>query len=523
MVITGMDRIGERSLPMVLDEQVRHFGDRTFLIHESLEGTVSSLSFAELGAATYANAAALQGAGLKKGDKAFMFLRNTADFVPLWFGIMAAGGVAAPANIYLTVPEVEFLVGHVDPVVIVTERKFLPLLAEVMARNDSRAKLISVDGGEDCIALADLLETAPEFSPASISSNDLAEILFTSGTSSHPKGVMLTHANLIWCGIAGVANTTLKPEDRSFNNKPLFHANCQETVLSCLTGGATAIIGERYSASHYIHQLIAHEATICSLSGMLCRTLVNQPPSAHDRAHKIRFAGYGINISEGEIAEFTERFDIRLRNGYGASEAMLYVSVESVSSPVTYPSIGRPALERDVFIVNEQNEILPQGEIGEIVVGGRPGRNLMLGYYNDEEATRAAFDGGWLHTNDLGWFDESGNLHFSGRRGDMIKRAGENISAREVEDALVQHDAVREAAVIGVPDPVRDQAVKAFVVLREGHCVTAEDLRAFCGDRLAYFKLPQFIVFVSELTRNASGKVQKRALEALAETSEQPS
>lgn len=523
-----MDRVGERSFPVVLDEQAEQFGDRTFLIHEDLEGTVSSLSFAELRAASYANAAALQSAGLKKGDRAFVFLRNTADFVPLWFGIMAAGGVAAPGNIFLTAPEVEYLVNHVDPAVIVTERKFLPLFAEVIANTKSLATLISADGGEGSTALPDLLGAAPKYQPPSIDSKDLAEILFTSGTSSRPKGVMLTHANLIWCGIAGVANTALTPEDRSFNNKPLFHANCQETVLACLTGGATVIIGERYSASRYFKQLIDHAATICSLSGMLCRTLVNQPPSAHDRAHNIRFAGYGINISENEIVNFVERFGIRLRNGYGSSEAMLYITVESVSAPSTYPAIGRPALEREVHIVDERNQILATDEVGEIVVKGRPGRNLMLGYYKDKDATKAAFDGGWLHTNDLGWFDETGNLHFAGRRGDMIKRAGENISAREIEDVLLQNEAVTDAAVIGVPDPVRDQAVKAFVVLHSGRHYRAEDLRDFCRERLAYFKLPEFIVFVDELPRNASGKVQKRALEDLAEargakTKEQPS
>ncbi|WP_281968273.1 AMP-binding protein [Roseovarius nanhaiticus] len=512
-----MDRIGNRSLPMVLDEQAAHYADRTLLVHEDLEGAVSKLSFAEMRDEALANAAALQGAGLAKGDRAFMFLRNTADFAPLWFGIMAAGGVAAPGNIYLTAAEVEYLVNHVDPAVIVTESKFLPLFAEVMERSASRATLISADGGEGATALVDLRAATTTYHPPGIDSDDLAQILFTSGTSSHPKGVMLTHANLVWCGIAGVANTALTPEDRSFNNKPLFHANCQETLLACLTGGATAIIGERYSASRYIRQLIEHEATICSLSGMLCRTLVNQPPSDLDRAHKLRFAGYGINISETEIAAFTERFGIRLRNGYGASEAMLYVTVESVSSPSTYPSIGRPALEREVFIVDEQNRILSPGEVGEIVVRGRPGRNLMLGYYGDEAATRAVFEGGWLHTKDLGWFDETGNLHFAGRRGDMIKRAGENISAREVEDVLVQHDAIRDAAVIGVPDPVRDQAVKAFVVLRDGHQATAQELRDFCAERLAYFKLPEFIVFVGELPRNASGKVQKRGLEDLPE------
>lgn len=488
---------------------------RPFLIHEDLEGVVTTHSYAEMHAETLRLAAAFQAAGVKKGDRVFVFLRNTADFVPIWFGVICTGAVFVPGNIYLTGVEVEHLLEVCEPSVIVTEPRFLSLVGEAAAKSASGATLICTEPAQEAISLEELAERGKKYDPPALSSDDLAQIVFTSGTSSRPKGVMHTHANLIWCGIAGVANTGLSTADRSFNNKPLFHVNCQETVLSCLTAGATAIIGERYSASRYIGQLIRHQATICSLSGMLCRTLLNQQPGPEDRQHMIRFAGYGINISEKEIQAFRERFGIRIRNGYGQSETMVYVSVESVTAPSTYPSIGRPAMEREVFIVDEENEILPDGEIGEIVVRGRPGRNLMLGYYRDEAATRAAFRGGWLHTNDLGWFDASGNLHFHGRQGDMIKRAGENISVREVEDALVGHEAVQDVAVIGVPDPIRDQSVKAFVVLKDGISADAEEIRRFCKDRLAYFKVPEFIVFVPELPRNASGKVLKRELEAL--------
>lgn len=511
-----MDRVGERAFPAILDEQASFYHDRTFVVHEDLQGVVTTLSFREVREKALRYAAAFQTAGIKKGRRVFALLRNTADFVPLWFGVMAAGGVFAPGNIYLTSPEIGHLITLIEPTLILTESRLLPLVEAAVAAIGKSIPLISVDGATDAASLAKLVSQAPDFIPVANASSDLAEIIFTSGTSSRAKGVMLTHANLIWCGMAGAANTDLSSGDRSFNNKPLFHVNCQETVLSCLMVGATAVIGERYSASRYVSQLIRHEATICSLSGMICRTLVNQPPSEEDRAHRIRFGGYGINISEQEMAAFVERFGIRVRNGYGQSEAMVYISVESLGAPSTYPAIGRPAFDREVFIVDENNCILPPGEVGEIVVRGQPGRNLMLGYYRDEQATRATFEGGWLHTRDLGRFDASGNLYFHGRLGDMIKRAGENISTQEVEDTLIGHPAVKDAAVFGLPDPVRDQAVKAVVVLKEGHSADAEDLREFCRARLAYFKVPEFIDFLPELPRNASGKVLKRELEATA-------
>jgi len=507
-----MDRVGETTLPSIVREKAVMAAEQPFLVHEDLEGRVSTLTFAQMHEAATRCAAALQALGAKKGDRVFVFLRNTADFVPLWFGIAAAGCIIAPGNIYLTAREIEFVIAKSRPRIIVTESRFLGLIEEAAAACAIDASIISADGGARAGSLPELLAAAPAFLPVEISSDDVAEILFTSGTSANPKGVMLTHANLVWCGLSGVANTGIGPADRLFNNKPLFHVNCQETVLACLTAGATAIIGERYSASRYLSQLVRHRATVCSLSAMLCRTLLNQPPSELDRAHTIRFAGYGINIAEAEIAAFVERFGMRIRNGYGQTEAMVYISVEALTSPSTYPSIGRPALEREVFIVDELNRPLPAGEVGEIVVKGRPGRNLMLGYFEDEEATRAAFDGGWLHSGDLGSFDASGNLYFHGRRGDMIKRAGENISVQEVESVLVSHPGVADVAVVGIDDPVRDQAVKAFIVRRDGHRPSEDELRDFCRERLAYFKVPEFVAFVPVLPRNASGKISKREL-----------
>jgi crotonobetaine/carnitine-CoA ligase len=245
---------------------------------------------------------------------------------------------------------------------------------------------------------------------------------------------------------------------------------------------------------------------------MLCRTLLNQPPTPFDTAHQVRYAGYAINISEAEIAAFIERFRIPLRNGYGQSETMLYITLQPHASPSAYPSIGRATPDREVFVVDDDNRPVAVGAVGEIVVRGRPGRTLTLGYYRDPAATQAVFEGGWLHTGDLGYQDAKGNFFFFGRKKEVIKRAGENISAAEVEEALMGHPAVRDVAVVGIPDPVRDQSVKAFVVLHAGHQADADAIKTYCAGRLAYFKVPEHVQFMAELPRNASGKVQKRAL-----------
>lgn len=509
-----MDAVGNRTVTDLLEEQAQCHGHRVAIVHEYQNGDISQLSFVQLRETALRFAAGLQAKGVKPGDRVFVFMGNTAEYVPLWMGLMLAGAVFVSGNIYLTGPEVAYQLSHSQPTLVLVEPAHEDLIRGVCAEMASTPEIVVVARGSlrpDGLH-GELAAAVDAFVPVQQDSADLAQILYTSGTSARPKGVMLTQANMLWCGMAGAANSGLTRTDRVFNNKPLFHANCQETVLSCLTSGATAVIGERYSASRYLRQLIEHRITICSLSGMLCRTLLNQPVTPFDTAHQVRFAGYAINISVPEIEAFIERFRIPLRNGYGQSESMLYITLQSHASPSTYPSIGRATPDREVFIVDEDNQPLGVGEVGEIVVRGQRGRSLALGYYQDPAATELAFDGGWLHTGDLGSYDAKGNFFFFGRKKEVIKRAGENISAAEVEEVLMGHPEVRDVAVVGVPDPIRDQSVKAFIVLHENAAEDAVAIKAFCATKLAYFKVPEHVTFMAELPRNASGKVLKRAL-----------
>lgn len=509
-----MDAVGNRTITDLLEEQAQCHGHRVAIVHEYQNGDISQLSFVQLREVALSFAAGLQARGVKPGDRVFVFMGNTAEYLPLWMGLMLAGAVIVSGNIYLTGPEVAYQLVHSQPTLVLVEPAHEVLIRGVCAEMAQAPEIVSVARGSlrpDGLH-GELAGAVDAFQPSRQDSDDLAQILYTSGTSARPKGVMLTQANMLWCGMTGAANSGLSRTDRVFNNKPLFHANCQETVLACLTAGATAVIGERYSATRYLRQLIEHRITVCSLSGMLCRTLLNQPPTAFDTAHQVRFAGYAINISIPEIEAFIARFRIPLRNGYGQSESMLYITLQSHASPSTYPSIGRAAPDREVFIVDDDNQPVGVGEVGEIVVRGQRGRTLTLGYYQDPVATQAAFDGGWLHTGDLGYQDAKGNFFFFGRKKEVIKRAGENISAAEVEEVLMGHPDVRDVAVVGVPDPIRDQSVKAFIVLHEDGVEDAAALKAYCATKLAYFKVPEQVAFMADLPRNASGKVLKRAL-----------
>jgi crotonobetaine/carnitine-CoA ligase len=340
-------------------------------------------------------------------------------------------------------------------------------------------------------------------------------MLFTSGTTAAPKGVLLTHANWLWSGERATHMLMTDPTDRFLTVLPAFHVNAQSTtLLAALTVGARAIFVEEYHATQYWGQVRRHGATRISLVAMLVRTLLAQPATYEDRDHALRTVIYSINIPTEEKERFETRFGVRLQNAYGLTEAMTTVAIAPLYGPRRWPSIGRPAIDREVRIVDEEGQAVPMGETGEILVKGIPGRTLMKGYYKDGTATEAALEGGWLHTGDNGRFDEKGYLYFVDRKKDVIKRGGENVSATEVESVLAEHPGIAAAAVIGIPDAIRDEAVMAFVVPEQGCALTAEQVAAYCSQRLARFKVPTIIEFRDELPQTSIGKVEKKRLRA---------
>jgi len=293
----------------------------------------------------------------------------------------------------------------------------------------------------------------------------------------------------------------------------VFHVNAQSlTVLSSLTVGGTCIVLEEYRATRFWDQVRAHRATQVSLVAMQARTLLAQPPRDTDADHAVRRVFYALNITTDERDTFEKRYGVELINGYGLSEAMTLVTVAPVFGPKRWPSIGLPLHDRVVKLVDPEGNEVAQGEVGEIVVQGRPGRTLMLGYHNDPDATARTLVDGWLHTGDNAYADEHGYLYFFDRGKDMIKRAGENVSTVEVESVLLDHPEIVEAAVIGVVDPIRDEAVKAFVALEPGSALTVEQIQEFCATRLARFKVPTIVEIRDELPKTSIGKIEKKQL-----------
>jgi carnitine-CoA ligase len=513
-----IDTAGERTLRDLLTERTTRYPDKPFLICEDASGAVTRHSYAEFLDRVHAAARGFAALGIGHGDAVIVHLPNCAEFVISWFGLAWLGAVLVPANTASTAAEIGYMMDRSKAVAVITAPRLLdvvlaardgvPQVKHVLLARTERPRpgttllsgLMGGDGAAPCP------EVAPE---------DVAEIIFTSGTTSRPKGVLLTHANALRSGIRANASFGLQETDRTLTVLPAFHVNAQSfTILAALTTGATCILIEAYSASRFWRQVRAHHASAVTLTATLVRTLLAQPPSPSDLEHGLRRNFFALNVTDQEKAAFEQRFGLELLNGYGLSEAMTLVSVAPLQGDRRWPSIGLPACDRLIRIVDEAGNEVPPGKVGEITVWGIPGRTLMKGYHRDPEATAAALQDGWLHTGDNGWVDEQGYLYFFDRKKDVIKRAGENVSASEVESVLMDHPLVAEAAVIGVPDPIRDEAVKAYVVSAPGAEVSVEELLSHCRARLAAFKVPAEFELRSALPKTSVGKIEKKLLRA---------
>jgi crotonobetaine/carnitine-CoA ligase len=515
-----VDLIGNRTLPMLLAEQAQRRGDAEALVFEDGAGAVRSYTYAELDEAAARAAAGLAQLGVGAGDKVVLHLSNRPEVVLTIFALARLGAVAVPSNTANRAQELLHLIGFSDAKLLVTSPDHLELFDAVLPQTPGIERVVLADGDGAPgahVAFAELLQAPPLTDVRVTDPETPLEILFTSGTTALPKGVVLTHANWLWSGERTSRGLRLDETDRMLTALPLFHVNAQSlTVMNALTLGATAVVVEQFSASRFMDQVRRHGATHTSIVAMLLRTLLAQPPTDADRDHALRRVSYAINVSDAEKDEFERRFGVELLNGYGLSEAMTEVSVCPVGGPGRWPSIGLPAMDRQIRVVDASGHEVAQGEIGEITVKGVPGRTIMKEYYKDPDATARTISDGWLSTGDNGYLDELGYLYFFDRGKDIIKRAGENISASEVEAALAEHPLIARAAVIGVPDAMRDEAVMAFVVLEPGASLAQEDVERHCAQRLARFKVPTIVEFTDALPTTSIGKIEKHKLRALA-------
>jgi acyl-CoA synthetase (AMP-forming)/AMP-acid ligase II len=457
-------------------------------------------------------AAGLRKLGVGSGDKVCLFLPNRAEFVLGLFAAARVGAVFVPAHHQLTASELAYVLHHSDARVALTDPEHLPILREARPWCPSlRAIMTSGPADGEAIPLADLLALPP--APAGpVGPDDPAAILYTSGTTGRPKGAVLLHRGYRLNAEAFRDRVGLRADDVLLCVLPLAHVNAQRSsVLAAAAAGARVVV-EPFHGSTFWETARREGATFASLLPTVLSILLRQAPGPADRRHSMRLCV--SPATEALAAEFEARFGVPVVTTYGSTEGMLNIMGFADPAANRAGPVGKPIAPEvhEVRIVDEAGREVPRGSEGEIV---QRSPALMREYYKDPEATARALRDGWLHTGDLGRMDADGFVYFVGRKKELIRRGGENVSPAEVEAALAAHPRVAEVAVVGVPDPIYEEEIKAFVLLRPGETpatVPPAELFAHCATRLAPYKVPRYLEYREEFPRTPTWRVQKRRL-----------
>jgi crotonobetaine/carnitine-CoA ligase len=478
--------------------------DRTFLTFEDSARRVTSWTYAEYDVLVRQTATWLRDAGVGPGDRVHLVLPNSPAFIAAWFATGLLGASIVPSDPRSSSRELRQHAAIARPRLVLADAEHDDL--------GSLTGLVQVDpdsaGPTDVGAAAPL----PEL-PAQEPTYEAA-VMFTSGTTSAPKGVVITQANYVFAAQAMRDAAGVVTEDRVLVVLPLFHANAQYySILPAVSVGASVVLMSAFSASRFLEQAAGFEATHASLFAAPMRMILARAARPAPTT-KLRHVWFAQNLAPEDYGEFSELVGCRPRQLYGMTETLPAVLTNPADDNVP-ESIGRCTPGCGVELRDlDSGAAVPAGSVGEICVTGQPGRTLFAGYLGDTDPLRE----GIFRTGDLAHQDADGRYYFEGRRGDTMKVAGENVSAAEVEAVVVEHPSVYEAAVVAAPDPVFDEVPVAFVVARRDSArPSPSELAEFCGDRLAPSKLPRRFVFVEELPRTSVGKIRKHLLDPTAD------
>jgi acyl-CoA synthetase (AMP-forming)/AMP-acid ligase II len=480
------------------------------------------LTYAEAAAATGRLANALIAAGLHVGDRVAVLARNCVEYVLLYFAASKAGAVAIPLNIRLAPPEWAYILEDACPRVIFASLPYLAPLDGLRERLAFIEHWVAIGEGRHAgwepLAAWTSADGPTHAMPAVGSAADVLQ-LYTSATTGHPKGAVLTHA-AVTANIAQVgAAIQLQPGERSLVVAPLFHAAAVPSTFTPVAQGGCLVIQEEFKPAEVVRALSEERIAFAVLVPAMIQACLTAVPDAGARRYDaLRLIYYGASpIAEVTLRRALEVFRCGFIQSYGLTEATQALTFLTPADheralterPELLLSAGRAAPATELRIVDAADRPLPPGETGEIVARGP---QLMRGYWNKPEETAEALRGGWLHTGDVGSLDADSYLYVKDRLKDVIVSGGENVYPRVVENVLAEHPAIADAAVIGVPDARWGESVKAIVVLRPGWAASEEDIIGFCRQYLGGFEVPRSVEFVDALPRNPSGKVLKRVL-----------
>jgi len=466
-----------------------------------------SISFAELARSCRQVAAQLRALGSQPGDVISLVMPNGLQTLRLLIGAMHGGWCVNPINLLSQPDQMRHVLDHSDCKLVIVSAEWEQPVRALLAGIGREVRLL-VSNPDRCV-LPDEHPTTQAPVPAA---DALALLMYTSGTTGQPKGVMLTQANLAANANAIGAEHDLGPEDRVLAVLPLYHINAfAVTMLAPLAHGGSLAMPPKFSAARFWAQAIERQCTWINVVPTMISYLLEGAAPPREQTARIRFCrSASAALSPEHLRAFEQKFGIGIIETMGLTET----AAPSFSNPLEpaqrkLGAIGR-ASGCEARVIDERFAPVPDGQTGEIAIRGP---NVMRGYYKNDEATRASFTpDGWLRTGDLGHRDSNGFFFVTGRIKELIIKGGENIAPREIDEALLRHPGVLDAAAVGIADRHYGQEIMACVVLRPGHALDEAALRDFCVKQLGPYKTPKVLRFVTDLPRGPSGKVQRLKL-----------
>ena len=464
-------------------------------------------------------AGAMLDAGLKKGDRIAILFFNGNYFVESYFAAVKIGLVVTPVNFRLTGREIEYVLNDAQPLLLIYGPEFEKTLQAVRDRLVSVRHFISPHNSETSLAVdyEDFLaggEPDNVIPTPTVNEGDPCQLMYTSGTTGKPKGALLTHRNVLW----NLFNTIWAREDKSGERAvivgPLYHTAALNNHLTIqIALGGTSIVIRKFEPESLLRTIEKERATIISGAPALYNMLLQHSKMHQYDTRSIIKCTSGSDKLPLEIKKRLLEFFPNIKgvyDVYGLTEASPCITILSAEDSLRKDgSVGQALPYLEVRIVDQENNSLPSGEVGELICRGP---NVMQGYHRNPRATGESLKNGWLYTGDLARVDDEGFIYIVDRKKEMILSGGENIYPREIEEVLMRHSAVADVAVIGIPHPTWGETVKAFVALREGHIIDEQEVIDFCKNNLASYKKPTAVAFVPAIPRNPSGKALKRLL-----------
>jgi fatty-acyl-CoA synthase len=476
-------------------------------------------TYAEFDALVTRLAAGLAKIGVLQGERVAVLARNSHGFAALRFALARLGAVLVPINFMLKAEEVAYILRHAGARTLATDSGLAELARAAAALQTEVREFVWLPSEDPSTAAAGmhsfdtLAACAAPLPTVTLASTDLLQIVYTSGTESSPKGVMLTHDAVLWQYVSCLVDAEITAQDLTLHALPLYHCAQLDVFFGpAIYIGSSNVITSKPVPDNLLALIEKFKVTSFFAPPTVWIALLRSPAFDVKRIASLVKGYYGASIMPVEVLrELAARLPkVRLWNLYGQTEIAPLATMLGPDDQLRKPgSCGRAVLNVETRVVDDQMQDVRVGEVGEIV---HRSPHLMLGYFHDDERSRAAFTGDWFHSGDLGIIDEEGFISVVDRMKDMIKSGGENVASREVEEMIYRMPQVSEVAVIGLADPRWVEAVTAVIVLKDGQSLTEAEVMAYCNMHMASFKSPKRVVFTDALPKNPSGKLLKREL-----------